>query len=149
MVYIPKNRLIANLKTERDTWVYKDEPDVFYNGDYWKLYTGQAYTGTGPNDKPSTQREIMKMQELEEETPPSMVPSSNVIPLNLGDPDPVGQNDIPVGVIVDYLYLTDQSIVDEQKRNVPYTYYPQPTEKDYRLGIFERYFIVKINENIF
>tara|TARA_B100000287_G_scaffold99275_1_gene91355 strand:- start:1775 stop:3187 length:1413 start_codon:yes stop_codon:yes gene_type:complete len=148
MVYIPKNRLITNLKTEKDTWVYKDEPDVFYNGSYWKLYTGQAYTGTGPNDKPSTQREIIEMPGPVSEVPPSMIPNSNVIPLNLGDPDPVGQNDIPVGVIRDYLHLTDQSTVDEQKRNVPYTYYPQPTEKDYRLGIFERYFIVKINEDV-
>ena len=148
MVYIPKNRLVTNLKTERDTWVYKNDPDNFYNGDYWKLYTGQAYTGTGPNDKPSTQKEIIIVQPSPREIQPSMVPDINVIPLNNEDPDPVGQNDIPVGRIRDYLRLTEQSTTDVQLRNIPYTYYPQPTEKDYNLGVFERFFIVKINEDI-
>ena len=50
MVYIPANRCILDLHTEKDTWVFKDEQDVNYNGPYWRLYTGQAFTGTGPND---------------------------------------------------------------------------------------------------
>lgn len=150
MTYIPSNRCTLNLKTERDTWVYKDQPDIFYNGDYWKLYTGQAFTHTGPNDTPSAQKEIMIPSKETMEAPESMIPEENYIPLSIDDPDPQGQADdpIPVGEIQDYLILKKKDPFDNQVRSIPYTYYPQPTEKDYKLGIFLRYFVVKINEDV-
>ena len=32
---------------------------------------------------------------------------------------------------------------------VPQQYYPTPTDEEYNLGVFTRYFIVKTNENIY
>ena len=151
MVYIPANRCILDLHTEKDTWVFKDEHDVNYNGPYWRLYTGQAFTGTGPNDTSTGKpREIIVPDVNEDRNPPSLIPIDNIIPLFHDDPDPVVDPDkvIPEGMLKDYLYLTGQSTYDDQRRNIPYTYYPQPTEKDYKLGIFLRYFIVKINDDV-
>ena len=75
MVYIPANRCIWDLHTEKDTWVFKDEQDVNYNGPYWRLYTGQAFTGTGPNDTSTGKpREIIVPDVNEARNPPSLIP---------------------------------------------------------------------------
>ena len=53
-MYIPLNRLITNLKTTQNEFVYKDT--LFpYNGYYWKSYDGKYFTGKNPNDLPSVE----------------------------------------------------------------------------------------------
>ena len=51
-MYIPKNRLITNLKTNQGEFVYKDT-NVPYNGVYWKSYDGKYFTRKNPNDTPT------------------------------------------------------------------------------------------------
>jgi hypothetical protein len=50
-------------------------------------------------------------------------------------------------MIVDYARINDINLLKQKKTIVPYSYYPKPTKNDYKLGVFTRYFIVKINEN--
>ena len=53
-MYIPLNRLITNLKTTQNEFVYKDT--LFpYDGYYWKSYDGKYFTGKNPNDLPSVE----------------------------------------------------------------------------------------------
>lgn len=56
-MYIPKNRLITNLKTNQGEFVYKDT-NVPYNGVYWKSYDGKYFTGKNPNNTPTKEIEI-------------------------------------------------------------------------------------------
>ena len=145
MVYIPKNRCTLNLIAANDEWVFKSDKSKFYNGDYWKLYTGAAYTGKGPNDEPNYQ-EIVPSGPETEPPAPFPIPESNYIPLHMGAPDPIIDRDFwSQAELRNYLSLTNQRDDDEQLRKIPFTYYPQPTHKDYKLGIFERYFLVRVN----
>tara|TARA_Y100001963_G_scaffold149105_1_gene228076 strand:- start:1090 stop:2514 length:1425 start_codon:yes stop_codon:yes gene_type:complete len=149
MVYIPKNRCVLNLIATNDEWVYKLDTETFYNGPYWKMYTGQAFTGEGPNDKLESQKEIILAGGADtDRPPPNPIAEMNYIPLHIGDPDPMIDRDTwNGGELRFYLKLTGQDPQNEQVRDIPFTHYPQPTEKDYKLGIFERYFAVRVNSN--
>ena len=67
MPYIPKNRILTNLKTTPNEFVYKANNKP-YDGIYWKDYKGKYYTGENPNVKPTY--EIIKVIPYEEYTDP-------------------------------------------------------------------------------
>ena len=55
-MYIPKNRIITDLKTSPNEFVYKGT-NTFYNGPYWKSYDGKFFTGKNPNEIPTQEIE--------------------------------------------------------------------------------------------
>ena len=61
-IYIPKNRIVENLSTETNEFVYKNPNQMsvltfektttstgYYRGSYWKDHTGRFWTGENPN----------------------------------------------------------------------------------------------------
>jgi hypothetical protein len=128
-MYIPSNRIKTNLYT--NGYEYQIESTgVSYVGFYWKKYTGEIFTGKNPNE----------------------TPSQNLIPF------PQPSNLLPTPSLTTQLstrgnlfsYLNVKNIDPTTlTKNLPTSYYPKPTEDDYNLGVFTRYFCVKANENIY
>ena len=144
MTYIPKNRIKENLYTPGDEFILVSTRE-FYTGFYHSLYTGEFFTGKTPNDSPVVQ--IIKYETTGVSPLPPNLENENVIALFLNDPDPIVDNSQWIQRdIVNYLALTDQDIQDDQPRMMPQFYYSSPTEDDYQLGSFTRYFAVKVNE---
>ena len=144
MTYIPKNRIKENLYTRGDEFILSSTRE-FYTGFYHSLYTGEFFTGKTPNDPPIER--LVKYETSGVSPIPPNLESENKIALFLNDPDPIvdksqwNQRDI-----VNYLLLTGQDIEDDKPRMMPQFYYSSPTEDDYQLGSFTRYFAVKVNE---
>ena len=141
-MYIPKSRIKTNLYTSGDEYMLKSTQKE-YIGFYHTLYTGKAYTGKTQNDKPieeliafkNTTEEIFKLtsegkifQQYAENYDGEVVPGQIQ---NMED-------------IVNYNFITNTDI--SISKLIPQQYYDQPTEEDYQLGQFTRYFLVKVNE---
>ena len=62
-MYIPKNRIVTNLRTTQNEFVYKSTGES-YNGVYWKDYKGKFYAGTNPNVTP--RYEIIRVIPIED-----------------------------------------------------------------------------------
>jgi hypothetical protein len=142
-MYIPNNKIKTNLYTPGGEFVVKNTGQE-YKGYYYSLYTGEFFTGKNQNDLPTL---------LLIPTPPQSIGdnstngSINKVALFLGDPDPnINRDQYNQTDIVTYLKLNGQSTTDEQPKKIPTSYYPNPTEDDYKLGVFTRYFVVKTNE---
>ena len=153
-MYIPKNRLITNLKTNQGEFVYKGTSDS-YNGYYWKSYDGKYFTGKNPNDAPTREIEFYNStQESIEGISPLLPPTSyQTSPIFVFEPDLGESLNLPFidNTSTDSLYLTLKKI-DLNKPEIKYLpsqYYPTPTQDDYNLGAFSRYFVVKANENVY
>jgi len=143
-MYIPKNRITTNLYTSGNE--YKDvqtgEP---YTGFYWTMYNGTIFTGKNPNEKPSIELiKIVVVEEIERLTEENENfqqyadnYDSEVVPGQYQNMDD----------ITTYNTLRDTDI--SQTQLIPQQYYPTPTDEEYKLGVFQRYFAVKINEPIY
>jgi len=155
-MYIPKNKIITNLYTNGleinspgdQQCFYIVDTGVIYEGYYWKDYKGKYYTGKTPNDKPTQELQLKPSDELLIDSSPSQeytLSNSNSYPPTIDsnestiwDPllpleyQPLFQPSGPIPIL-----------------NLPTQYYPSPTQEDYKLGSFRRYFCVKSNESIF
>jgi len=126
-MYFPKNKIITNLYAGKGEFVYLNNLTPF-TGFYYSLYNGKFFEGKSPT------------QNNKEIIPSSKVDENNNIS-TLGTPS------LPSGYSnqenTTYIIPTGQSQI------LPTFYYPQPTEKDYQIGQFLRYFCRKTNENVF
>jgi hypothetical protein len=139
-MYIPKNRIITNLQTPQNEFVYKGT-SVFYNGFYWKSYDGKFFTGKNPNETPSV--EIEQIISLFDPENTIQKVQTSVLSIDFVD------ENIDYGNIYDYFLLKNQNLNSPEIKFLPSQYYPTPTLSDYNLGVFTRYFVVKANENIY
>ena len=122
-MYIPLNRLITNLKTTQNEFVYKDT--LFpYDGYYWKSYDGKYFTGKNPNDTPTFEL-ILAPLPLPEVTS-SLQPTVRIIPQE--------------GLVNSYLNLKGININNPPVLLVPVYALTIPTPADYTNGAFTRYF---------
>ena len=126
MPYIPKSRIQPNLYTAGKDYVIKNTLEP-YTGYYYKIYTGQIFTGKNPDDKPNF----------------PLIPPPN---------QPVQINQTQVFIkdnLANENYKALKGINGNNLRNNPQLFFTQPTESDYQLGEFRRYFCKKKNEFIY
>jgi hypothetical protein len=142
-MYTPKNRILTNQVTRNNKLVIKSTQE-FYNGFYHKLYNGKMYTGKTPNDPP--------IQELEEVVPTDQgftpdLPQTELAytdaPTIFDSLDTPGYSE---EMVITYANLQGIDLNKPQRKFLPYSFYPNPTEEDYEIGMFTRYFCYKINE---
>ena len=120
-MYFPKNKIKTNLYSSGRDFVYEDNLEPF-TGFYYSLYNGTFFEGKSPTEN---NRKIIPVTKTF-----SFIDNK---PLNITNTE----NNIA------YIIPTGQSQI------LPTFYYPQPTEKDYQIGQFLRYFCKKTNENVF
>jgi hypothetical protein len=126
MPYIPKSRIQTNLYTPgKEFYVPNIYPE--YIGYYHKLYTGKIYTGKNPDDKPNYQLIAIKEYTIPDET---NIPSQLELSIDYEN----------------FVYTQLKNIPLDLSVSLPQLYLTQPTEQDYKLGEFRRYFCKKRNE---
>jgi hypothetical protein len=141
MPYYPKSQITTNLNTNGGELSYIDGRE--YMGYYWKNSRGQFFTGKTPQDTPTE-----KLIEItyNEDNFLSEKPSS-VIAIFSDDPDPIMPYYNGSANILKYTLL--QNINLSKTVFLPY-YSPNiPTEQDYQIREYRRYFCKKTNEIIY
>ena len=127
-MYYPLSQITSNLYTNGGEYVYKNNLEN-YTGYYWKTSSGKIYTGKTPQDTPTVELITADTNPL------------NPVLENSSIPVIINQNDFE-----NTNYINVKSINVNQIALVP-TYYPtQPTQQDYQIGEFRRYFVKKTNE---
>jgi len=129
-MYYPKSQIKTNLYTNGNEYVFIDNGDI-YQGFYYKTSTGEYFTGRTPDDRPNIQ----------------------IIPLI--QPTERTVNNVSFRYKVDQtsdLALTYEggSQADSTSIQIVPSYIaPTPTQQDYQIGEFRRYFCKKGNEILY
>ena len=149
-MYIPKNRIVTNLYTNNNNFVYKDSKTPFI-GYYYKTFEGKFFAGKTPND--GTNEEIIQIQNQETLTN-SKNPHNNLTSQIAFTDSPLpfsGENEKLYNseLIFNYSKIKKIDLNNKLIKNIPALYYPEPNESDYKLGSFTRYFVTKVNEILF
>ena len=141
-MYIPKNRLITNLTTKGNEFVYKDTLEP-YSGVYWKTFEGKFFTGKNPNETPYY--EIVKVENVED-TFDDIKPQSQFAVVDAPTPfENLDDGPYQENMLLTYARLTKLDLTKSNRKYLPYPTFPQPTIDDYELGSFTRYFVTKVN----
>jgi hypothetical protein len=130
-MYYPKSKIITNLYTNGEEYALKINKKP-YIGYYHKLYDGTIFTGKTPDD--SYVQELIK-QDYSIEEGGGYVNINGII-----------EKVINVNGLV---YSNLKDIDPLEKKLFPLPHYPQPTQNEYNLGEFQRYFVKKVNELIY
>jgi len=143
-MYIPKNKIITNQYSNDSKLVYKST-GAKYIGFYHKTYNGKYFTGKTPNDKPNDELVLV------EDTSTGFTSITKQSKLAYTDAptifDDINNPNYSEEMVINYALLKGIDLNKTTYKNLPSQFYPKPTESDYKLGTFTRYFCVKINEN--
>tara|TARA_R110000803_G_scaffold21758_6_gene54512 strand:+ start:1998 stop:2618 length:621 start_codon:yes stop_codon:yes gene_type:complete len=132
MAYIPLNKIITNQYTDGTEYQLASS-GVVYVGFYHKKYNGEITTGKTPNSPHKS----------------PLIPINPKVSNALQDGTSFSTlyvDDIPFPLVSEYLDILNLDY-SKQTKSLPSPFYPQPTEDDYKLGSFIRYFCVKVNED--
>ena len=128
MPYFPKNRIQTNLYTAGDEF-YIPGIDPNYIGHYFALYNGLRYTGKTPSDSPTYL--LIPFDKVGNDTSKNSVSNVDIIYTKS---------------IRNSTYSNLKNINTLKIIQIPQLFYTKPTESDYKLGEFQRYFCKKRNE---
>jgi hypothetical protein len=149
-MYYPKSQIKTNLNTKGGFLRYvlsKQE----YKGYYFETSTGAYYSGKTPQDPPVLELELIPNNSVE------YTRLTNQISVNPAKGDPVIDeayasdksdltNDQISFFILPSSYISSTKIDTTVSPLFPKQTYPIPTDNDYKLGEFQRYFLKKGNE---
>lgn len=139
MTYYPNSQLKTNLYTNGEEYILSSTNQP-YKGNYYELSSGKKYTGSSPNDKPN----ILLILNPTNFPSDIEVDNSTTIHLDDGHNPPSNINSYQITNISDY-----PNYKYSPTRSIP-SYNPTiPTQKDYDLGVFQRYFCKKNNELVY
>lgn len=123
MAYYPKSQIKTNLFTEGGQLEIVSSGEE-YTGYYWQTSKNEYFTGRNPSDG---------------------VP----IPLQIIAVPPPTKASLLTYTNSNTTYNRLKNINISDTLNLPYYQKPIPTEEDYQIGSFRRYFCKKINENLY
>jgi hypothetical protein len=123
-MYYPQSQIKTNLYTNGNEFIISTTGTP-YRGYYYSVSNGKFYTEKSPT--PNSKELISLSNSL---TPPS----------------PQSINKVPSSVALTYDSLNESSF---KTRYLPLSISPSPTQEDYNVGEFQRYFAKKINEIIY
>lgn len=136
-MYYPKSQVKTNLYSNNEYTVIAT--GEVYTGFYWKNSSGKYFTGKTPQDLPS--RELT----------PVISTNDEPIIINVAEA-PAEVYDSLVAPSYDktlYDYLTQNTNPNLYVNLIPKYISTPPTEEDYKIGEFRRYFCKKTNELIY
>jgi len=145
-MYFPKSQITPNLYTSGEEYVLLSTQEN-YIGYYFKTSTGKYYTGRNPSDLPNV--EIIKSEKNYDEILSStQSPSSNNISVIATELDGPSELTLDERYIDSNLppYLSLKNIDQTKATIVPYYSPTYPTDQDYEVGEFRRFFCKKTNE---
>jgi hypothetical protein len=130
-MYYPKSQITPNLYTNGNEFVLSTTQEV-YSGFYYKVSTGKFYTGRNQDDKPNIE----------------LLPLITSQTISTPTQENFQSNYITTTSIFDANNETYLNIKSQQPTSkfIP-TYLPEtPTQQDYQVGEFRRYFCKKTNQ---
>ena len=129
-MYYPLSQITTNLNTNGGEFIYSSTKEN-YRGDYFKTSKGEYFTGKTPQDGPN---ELLILSPPEGEI---QITSQN------GNISFVNTEDFEVN---NYVVVSKQPTTAPS----PPTYSPNtPTQQDYQIGEYRRYFCKKTNEILY
>ncbi len=128
MAYYPKSQITTNLYTNGGEFIRVDN-DKSYKGHYWANASGEYFSGKTPYDTPTVK--LLKNQTPKKLSPKDVTYAEGPADLN---PSPEW--------LIRYRDITKSS-----PGKIPQKYQYTPTEKDYKLGEYQRYYTKKRNQN--
>lgn len=129
-MYYPKSQIKTNLYTSGKEFVRQDNNEE-YKGYYWQNSSNKFYTGKTPSDKPTV--------ELFKDNFQTSISSTSVT-LDEG----------PENIIPTSFWQTQYSpLTTVSPGKTPPTFITLPTEEDYKVGEFQRYFTKKRTQNVY
>ena len=137
-MYYPKSQIKTNLYTRGKEFVFF-ETNQEYRGYYYTTSTGQAYSGKTPSDPTSQPLQFSNQNILETAT-------------RQRDAEPEFFGNLTEDAsfyLLPLSYISSTSLDVGNSPLPPKQSYPIPTENDYKLGEFQRYFLKKGNETKF
>jgi len=141
-MYYPKNKIITGLYSNLGDYILARNGNA-YEGPYYKLFTGKAYSGLNPYKGPNYL--LIKVEKDEYSSSPGELDYNPPVPFV-----EIEHNDSPKTSTEAYdlvRYNVKKGInIDDPERLLPFNIYPKPTDDEYQIGVFKRYFAVKINE---
>jgi hypothetical protein len=141
-MYYPKSQITTNLYTNGGEFTTRyNDPSSDYTGYYWRTSDNKFYTGKTPQDRPN---QILFKYKVVDSYPQQLLESGSyyqVVNLN------IDTNDDSQTEMLTYANLTKYNI--DKKVFVPYYLPNVPTDKDYQIGEYRRYFCKKVNEVIY
>lgn len=121
MAYLPKSQIKSNLYTKGEEYYLNNQS---YKGYYYLTSTNEVYTGKHPGDLPNELLVQKIKEQSSDET--TTLPSSNKS---------------------FWVYEgTGYNLPTLQPGSIPTSIYPKPSQNNYKLGEFQRYFVSKVNE---
>ena len=147
MAYYPSSQIRTNLYTKGEYSLATTREE--YSGYYYEVSSGKKYTGKTPDDGPNIRLILSPSEEINDPRISFTQPSNLLNTIEI-----VGQTEDGVDYqITDYspnTSLLDTTFyIDPNKtksRVIPSPQSTIPTEKDYQVGKFQRYFTKKNNE---
>lgn len=123
-MYIPRHLIETNLYTNGNEFVLSNTSEN-YVGYYWRDAQNNYFTGRTPDDLPNT-RLFTQPSEMDDDEHHEGITS-------------------PEGV-----WTTSQlPITETPPGQLPTRFFPNPSQDDYNLGEFQRYFAKKTNQNLY
>ena len=129
MAYYPKSQVTTNLFTSGGEFFKNTSPKEEYIGYYWTNSSGQFFSGKNPDVSPSF--ELTKIKN-----------SSTITPTNVT----FGEGPLPTNPSTSWV-TRYSDITSKPPGKLPQKHQNIPTEKDYELGEYQRYYTKKRNQN--
>lgn len=149
MPYYPLSQIKTNLYTNGNEYVLNpNDNSTVYSGYYWKASDGKIFTGKTPQD--TNVQQLYPISQINFSKYPDLATNFryNYISVN-GGGEVFGGDNTEGGNINLNNYLSLKNINPSTIQLIP-TYSPQlPTQQNYQIGEFRRYFCKKRNEIIY
>tara|TARA_R110001592_G_scaffold287405_1_gene556171 strand:- start:132 stop:974 length:843 start_codon:yes stop_codon:yes gene_type:complete len=129
-MYFPKSQITTNLYTNGREYVYVNT-EKEYIGYYFKTSNGKYYTGKNPNDPPIKEI-IIPIQSLNKDAEEGEIGNYS--------------QDTALYLVPDVYAIASNLGINTTPPKPPTQIINLPTEKDYGLGEYQRYFTSKNNE---
>lgn len=156
-MYYPKSQITTDLYTDGQEFQVVGT-SIPYIGDYYKVSTGQCFTGKNPNSGQNLPLQLLVSTPIETIDPYNNIdiePTNNYAPedsvnvlWSLGSSGRTGDADPVAGTDQKYLTKSNHSgyskISNIKKRLIPFPYTTKPTNKDLEKGFYKRYFVKNI-----
>ena len=130
-MYYPKSQVKTNLYTNGDEFIFLSSRES-YIGYYFKTSTGQYFTGRNTDDRPNL------------ELIPNLATSQTTIPVNESNYSVIINTNLDNNSVYNTLIAPNSPILISPSYNAPV-----PTQQDYQIGEFRRYFCKKTNEILY
>jgi hypothetical protein len=126
-MYYPQSQIKTNLHTNGSELEYKSNKTQ-YTGYYWTTSDGKYYSGKTPQDTPTEELQLINIRINTDSTQGQ---TANIISLDVSS------------------RVYNQLVPSNDNLLIPIYSQPQPTQQDYQIGEFRRYFVKKTNELVY